>query len=73
MAHFIGYLQGNRGQASRLGTKASGIYSKVSGWNIGAEIVIDYDENTKKDIVKIYKTGGSNGSIAGELLTTFTE
>ena len=36
MAHFIGYLQGNRGGVSRLGTKASSMDVSGHGWNLSA-------------------------------------
>lgn len=32
MAHFYGTLQGNRGEASRLGTKDSGITTYAASW-----------------------------------------
>jgi hypothetical protein len=33
MAHFYGTLQGWRGEASRLGTKTSGLETVAAGWN----------------------------------------
>lgn len=73
MAHFIGYLKGNRGEASRLGTKKSGISAQAQGWNIGAKIWITYNEETGKDEVTIYKTSGSNGGFSDEKIANFKE
>lgn len=60
MARFIGYLKGNRGQASRLGTKNSGIEARAQGWNIGARIVLKVDSQGR-DVLKVYVNGGSSG------------
>lgn len=38
MAHFQAGIQGNRGQATRLGTGKSGIYAFARGWQGGARI-----------------------------------
>ena len=38
MAHFQAEIQGNRGEASRLGTAKSGIYAFARGWDGGARI-----------------------------------
>ena len=73
MAQFIGYLQGQRGQASRLGSKKSGLTAQARGWNIGAKIICRYNEESKKDEVLIYKTGGSNGAVSSKLLTILSE
>ena len=61
MAHFIGKLQGNRGEATRLGSKNSGIEVDADGWNFGVSAKIFYDKDTDQDVVRIFLTGGSNG------------
>ena len=38
MSRFYGSLQGSRGEATRQGTRASGITSHTRGWNIGARV-----------------------------------
>ena len=60
MAQFYASIQGNRGEATRMGTKSSGIYGHIRGWDIGAEINMMYDEKTDSDICQITVTGGSN-------------
>ena len=60
MSHFYADIQGNKGQASRCGTKESGISGHIRGWNIGVVVSIEYDMKNDRDIVRVYKTGGSN-------------
>ena len=71
MAHFIGTLQGNRGAASRLGSKDSGIEATGQGWSLGADVYVYYDEIAKEDQVRITLTGGSNQCIERRSLGTF--
>ena len=71
MAHFIGFTSGTTKPVSRLGTKASGITSSCSGWNIGAKISIEHKNGV--DIVSIYQTGGSNNSEELKKIIEFTE
>lgn len=51
MAHFYGLLQGNRGQASRLGTKASGLSVTAASWS-GA-IDVDLYERDGVDYARV--------------------
>lgn len=60
MAHFIGFVQGNRGEASRLGSKDSGIEATARGWDIGGGIKIFHNKETGKDELRIYVDKGSN-------------
>lgn len=60
MAQYIGVVQGARGEASRLGTKASGMTATVNGWNVGARVIIQHEDG--RDVLYIYQTGGSNGA-----------
>ena len=61
MAHFRATVQGNRGEASRLGTKGSGINAHIDGWNSGIRVVAFYNEANKRDEFSLYFTSGSNG------------
>lgn len=72
MAHFIGYLQGNRGGASRLGSKDSGIDASARGWNIGGSVWCFYDKETDEDIVRFSLDGGSNHGMSSQTLAEFT-
>jgi len=55
MAHFYGRLQGNGGEVSRLGTIQSSLRATLSGWVLGVEVVLNYNESKKRDEVFIYK------------------
>ena len=75
MARFYASIQGNRGEATRMGTKTSGIGGHIRGWNVGARIEIRHVAG--KDVVQVYRTGGSNGPRAefwrDELIAEFRE
>jgi hypothetical protein len=62
MAQFYGDIQGNRGEATRMGSKESGISGHIRGWSTGAKVTVTYDPILEKDIVHVYRTGGSNGN-----------
>lgn len=72
MAHFYANIQGNRGEATRMGTKASGIVGHIRGWDVGARISIDYDKDNDRDICNVYLTTGSNGYGSGLYLGRFS-
>lgn len=73
MAHFYGSMQGNRGEATRCGSKESGIEAHIRGWVIGVRVFCSYDEKLRKDVITIYKTSGSSGHQPSELITTLVE
>lgn len=58
MAHFRGVIQGNRGDASRLGSKDSGMTAHADGWHTGATVRIQHVDG--RDRVSVYRTGGNN-------------
>ncbi len=43
MAHFRGIIQGQLGEASRLGTKASGLSARLGSWQGGITVNIYHD------------------------------
>ena len=53
MAHFRGTLQGTRGEASRLGSKKSGLTVDAASWQGSVLVVLTYDEATGKDIAEV--------------------
>lgn len=61
MSHFYADIQGNRGEATRCGSKDSGIQGHIRGWNVGAFVVCGYDKQTDSDVVIVYATKGSSG------------
>ena len=66
MAQFYAEIQGNRGMASRMGTKSSGMWSHIRGWNIGAKVYCRHENG--KDVIYVYKTCGSTGHRSDELI-----
>jgi len=72
MAQFYGDIQGNRGQATRMGTKKTGLDGHIRGWNIGARVWMSYNEQTKEDECTIDLTAGSHRSGQTKRLGTFT-
>lgn len=70
MAQFRGTLKGCRGEASRLGTKNSGLTATANGWEIGATITAGHDSEGR-DFVEIRLTGGSNDTIPHRFLGRF--
>lgn len=68
MAQFRGTLEGQRGAASRLGSKKSGLNVTANGWNIGANVRLRHlkEDGRERDIMHVSVTGGSHG---GEIFT----
>ena len=59
MARFYGDVQGNRGEATRMGTPSSGISAHIRGWSIGIKVSCYVDEDGR-DFCEAYPTGGSS-------------
>ena len=60
MAHFRATMQGQRGEASRLGNKKNGMRVTVRGWRAGLTIAAYHDEATGEDVFQIASDGGTN-------------
>ncbi len=58
MARFRGTIWGNRGEASRLGTPASGLDVTCNGWQGGVKVHASVDAEGN-DVFQVYATGGS--------------
>ena len=67
MAQFYASIQGNRGQATRMGTKQSGMDGHVRGWNVGCRVFMQYNEQTGQDECIIDLTSGSSGGCSNRL------
>lgn len=72
MAQFYASIQGNRGTATRMGTKKSGLDGHIRGWHIGAKVWMHYNTLTKEDEVTIDLTSGSQGSKSSKHIGMFT-
>lgn len=72
MSHFYASIQGNRGEATKTGTKISGVHGHIRGWDFGIKVDM-YINDAGEDTARVYLTGGSNGYDADKLLGIFTE
>jgi hypothetical protein len=64
MAQFIGTVQGQRGPASRLGGKLSGLRAEVDGAHVGVEVKA-YVDDDGEDAIDVKLTSGSYGGYYG--------
>lgn len=53
MAHFIGYTKGHKGEASRLGTKESGMSVTAASWQGAVDVWLYHDKDTGRDMVRV--------------------
>ncbi len=58
MAQFYAETQGSRGPVTRTGTKQSGMTAHIRGWDVGVRIECQNIDG--KDVITVYRTGGSN-------------
>jgi hypothetical protein len=83
MSHFYGTLRGNRGEATRAGSKDSGVITHTASWQGAVVARAFYDEETGKDFVAVRFTDwhgrGTNKEIyvgpidgSGDVLTEDT-
>lgn len=73
MGHFYGGVEGNRGSATQMGTKSSGLHAYAQGWDIGADLHVGHDKTTGKDVVYITVNAGSNARQSSIAIGRFTE
>lgn len=77
MAQFYAEIRGSRGEASRLGTKSSGIRGHVRGWNSGASVEcrVTTEDDTEREIDQtiVAVTSGSNGGDAERTIATIDD
>lgn len=72
MGHFYGTVRGNRGEASRMGSKLSGMYAHIRGWTIGVAVELHHDAAKDIDVVQVFKTSGSHNMQGRKLIATFS-
>ena len=65
MSHFYGKVIGNRGPATRGGSKNSGYISQAASWEGAVEVNLFYNEEYEEDwaIVKLIPWQGNGSSI----------
>ena len=70
MARYYAGVHGNRGEATRLGSPASGMSSWTNGWHIGLSAYASPEyENPNQDEIEFSMTSGSSNSQAHHLGT----
>ena len=60
MAHFYSTLNGAKGEATRAGTKQSGLIANAFGWDLGGRVRMEYNAKLDTDVVNLYVTRGNN-------------
>ena len=68
MAHFYGTIRGQRGEASRLGGKASGLTVYAASWQGAVRVSLWYDSATDTDMADVKLTTHANGAGTERLL-----
>lgn len=71
MAQFYAEIQGNRGSASRMGSKDSGMTAHVRGWDAGVRVVAKHEDGL--DVFYVYATGGSHAAHSDRLIARVRE
>lgn len=54
MSHFYGVLEGSRGQATRCGTKSSGVNVTAAGWRGAVGVRVWYNADKDRDEYRVY-------------------
>jgi len=73
MAQFYAAIQGNRGEATRIGTASSGIEGHIRGWNCGVYVegqTVDFDSFDVTATLGSDATRGGMGARSGVDLVT---
>lgn len=73
MAHFYGEISGNRGAATRMGSKDSGFRAHIRGWHVGVRVYCEHNKETGEDEIYVYQTGGSSEYGQERLITKIVE
>ena len=68
MSHFYGTLKGQRGQATRCGSKSSGITTQTASWAGAVEVSAWHDTRTETDMVEVRLIPWRNGAGTKRLL-----
>lgn len=68
MAQFRGLVEGTRGEATRLGSKVSGLVTECNGWRSGVKVYASFNTTTGLDDFHIYLTDGSAHAAMDRLL-----
>ena len=69
MAHYYSRIKGNKGEATRCGTRSSGITARADSWSTGAITTINYSTTINADVVTLYATEGSGDSYGKRIMS----
>jgi hypothetical protein len=73
MTQFRAVIQGQRGAASKLGSKSSGIEAHVNGWGSGITVIGYYNKEKDRDeFTVILNEGNGYNSQRTRTIGTFT-
>ena len=67
MSHFYGSVKGNRGWATRGGSKKSGYEAVAASWDGAIEVRLSYDPKTKKNRYVVYQSKWHGKGIEREI------
>jgi len=67
MSHFYGSLQGCRGEATRCGSKQSGIETYAASWDGAIYVRVQHNEETKEDTFFVAQIKWQENGINQEL------
>jgi len=70
MTRFYASIQGNRGEATRVGH--SSMYGHIRGWRVGGRVSMSIDQQTGEDVCTIELTHGSGNGGYSHTLGVFT-
>lgn len=62
MAHFYSTVSSKGTEHTKRGEKKDGMTAHLRGWRVGVSVALFYDETIGKDVVRVFRTGGSNGN-----------
>jgi len=64
MAHFYGNMGSGNGEVTRAGTRNSGIWGHIRGWDVGVRVLgstVTDEHGNVNDVFAVYLTSGSGG------------
>ena len=67
MSHFYGWVQGNRGEASRGGSKNSGYIAVAASWDGAVRVRLIYDPITSSNHYEVYQSRWHGKGIESEI------
>lgn len=67
MSHFYGTPQGCRGEATRCGSKASGVVTYAAGWGGAIRVSVRHDSETGEDVFSVRQTRWHGSGVDEEI------